>query len=122
MNRANFSIKDDSFGKYLTVTVEVDLYPLTSIMKSSYWFTDKFFLFLEWADQEHQRLNVIFRGKEEISDDDLNALAGDFLNSVLDQTIRAQVEEETKVVKSIIIKRSFSEALSKQEQQYLEQK
>jgi hypothetical protein len=42
------------------------------------------------------------------------------MNSVLDQVIRIKVEEETKVLKSIIVKRAFSEALSKPEKEFVE--
>lgn len=119
MNRANYSIEEDSFGKFLKVKMEVSLYPLTSILKSTYWFTDRCFLYIQWADQAHETLYIMFRGKEELEEQALHAIAGDFLNSVLDQTIRAQVEEETTIVKSVIVKRAFSEALSKQEQQFV---
>lgn len=120
MNQATYSVKEDLFGKFLTVSVDVSLYSLTSIMKSTYWFTDKCFIYLKWADSEHQKLHIIFRGKENLNTSDLATLAGEFFNYVLDQTIREQVNEETKTVKTIIVKRAFSEALTKQEQQFIE--
>ena len=119
MQQINYSIEEDSLGKFLKVKLDINLYPIASIMRSTYWFTDKYFLFLSWEDLEHKKLNIFFRGKEALSDQTLLAVAGEFLNSVLDQTIRAQIEEETKTIKSVIVKRAFAEGLSREEQQFI---
>lgn len=92
---------------------------MNSILKSTYWYTDKCFLFIEWNDREHKVLRIILRSKEEATEEKLHDLAGEFLNSVLDQRIRSLVEDETKEVKAIIVKKAFSEALSKGEQAVL---
>lgn len=120
MSQANYSIEEDVFGTCLNVKVDVSLYSLAAIMKSTYWFTDKCFLSMHWVDEERQILTVSFRGKDNLNINDLHSIAGEFMNSVLDQVIRIKVEEETKVLKSIIVKRAFSEALSKPEKEFVE--
>ena len=100
--------------------MDISLYSLAAIMKSTYWFTDKCFLYIHWADEEKQILTVSFRGKDDLNINVLHSIAGEFMNSVLDQVIRIKVEEETKVLKSIIVKRAFSEALSKPEKEFVE--
>lgn len=119
MNRVEHWVGEDTLGHYVEVKLEVDLYPLNSILKSTYWYTDKCFLFIQWNDREHKVLRIILRSKEEATEEELHDLAGEFLNSVLDQRIRSLVEEETKEVKAIIVKKAFSEALSKGEQAVL---
>ena len=119
MNRVEHWVGEDTLGHYVEVKLEVDLYPLNSILKSTYWYTDKCFLFIRWNDREHKVLRIILRSKEEATEEELHDLAGEFLNSVLDQRIRSLVEEETKEVKAIIVKKAFSEALSKGEQAVL---
>lgn len=120
MNQANYSIEEDVFGICLNIKVDISLYSLAAIMKSTYWFTDKCFLYIHWADEEKQILTVSFRGKDDLNINVLHSIAGEFMNSVLDQVIRIKVEEETKVLKSIIVKRAFSEALSKPEKEFVE--
>lgn len=119
MNRVEHWVGEDTLGHYVEVKLEVDLYPLNSILKSTYWYTDKCFLFIQWNDREHKVLRIILRSKEEATEEELHDLAGEFLNSVLDQRIRSLVEDETKKVKAIIVKKAFSEALSKGEQAVL---
>lgn len=119
MNRVEHWVGEDTLGHYVEVKLEVDLYPLNSILKSTYWYTDKCFLFIQWSDREHKVLRIILRSKEEATEEELHDLAGEFLNSVLDQRIRSLVEDETKEVKAIIVKKAFSEALSKGEQAVL---
>ena len=119
MNRVEHWVGEDTLGHYVEVKLEVDLYPLNSILKSTYWYTDKCFLFIQWNDREHKVLRIILRSKKEATEEELHDLAGEFLNSVLDQRIRSLVEDETKEVKAIIVKKAFSEALSKGEQAVL---
>ena len=119
MNRVEHWVGEDTLGHYVEVKLEVDLYPLNSILKSTYWYTDKCFLFIQWNDREHKVLRIILRSKEEATEEELHDLAGEFLNSVLDQRIRSLVEDETKEVKAIIVKKAFSEALNKGEQAVL---
>lgn len=45
MNQANYSIEEDVFGTCLNIKVDISLYSLAAIMKSTYWFTDKCFLY-----------------------------------------------------------------------------
>ena len=85
MNQANYSIEEDVFGTCLNIKVDISLYSLAAIMKSTYWFTDKCFLYIHWADEEKQILTVSFRGKDDLNINVLHSIAGEFMNSVLDQ-------------------------------------
>ena len=83
MNQANYSIEEDVFGTCLNIKVDISLYSLAAIMKSTYWFTDKCFLYIHWADEEKQILTVSFRGKDDLNINVLHSIAGEFMNSVL---------------------------------------
>lgn len=119
MDEPVYTINEDNFGKFLVVKIDIGLYPLDSVMKSTYWFTDRYFLYLNWSDQEHKFLEVSFRSKSNADDSNLPAVAGDFLNSVLDQQIRKQIEEESSLIKSIIVKKAFSEGLTEREEKFI---
>ena len=67
MSQANYSIEEDVFGTCLNIKVDISLYSLAAIMKSTYWFTDKCFLYIHWADEEKQILTVSFRGKDDLN-------------------------------------------------------
>ena len=120
MDKHLHMIGEDDLGKYLVVTMDTCIYPLTAVMKSTYWFTDRCFVFLNWDNPTLKTLSVYFRMKAEESDNKaLMQIAGEFLNSVLDQIIREKLDEDTKELKSIIVKRAFSEAISKKEKEFL---
>lgn len=80
-------------------------------MQTAYWFTDKYYLYIDYIDQNHVTVYLRQKGKNEISSDVLK----EFCNSVLDQAVRLQIRTETEAVHSIIVKRAFSEVLSPSE-------
>lgn len=84
------------------------------VMRTAYWYTDCAYIYITKDPTDSTFLQIFFRSKKDNLD--LNLLAHDFLNSLLDQAVRKQVELETHVIREIIVKKAFSEALSAKEQ------
>ena len=103
--------KIDKWGSFRTITMSLEIYPLFAIMQTAYWFTDKYYLYIDYIDENHVTVYLRQKGKNEISSDVLK----EFCNSVLDQAVRLQIRTETEAVHSIIVKRAFSEVLSPSE-------
>lgn len=92
-----------------SLRLDPSIYPPDLVMRTAYWFTDRVYIYLTWETAEKKALRVYFRQKDE--EFGLGALACEFLNSLIDQAVRKQVETETHEIREIIIKKAFSEAL-----------
>ena len=90
--------------------LDPSIYPVDLVMRTAYWFTDRVYIYLAWKTPDKGTLSVSFRQKHD--EVELNTLAWEFLNSLLDQAVRRQVEAETHEIREIVIKKAFSEALS----------
>lgn len=109
-------LNHDEFGGYRKIAIDTSIYPLSVILKSLYWFTDRFYVQLAWQDNEtRDRICVTFRAKKALEDVG-EEVAGEFYNALIDQSIRAVVHQETQLVRDIIVKRAFAEALPRDEQ------
>lgn len=99
----------DELGVYARVNVDPKLFGDTAVLKTAYWFTDQYYLFLA-KDRETGFLNVEFRLKQGDSVEKLKNACGDFWNGLLDQAVRQRVLEETAGVRDSLLKKAFFEA------------
>lgn len=89
----------------LKITLNTDLYTKEAVFKTCYWFTDKCYLFL---DKEDDKIIVFFKPKKEQSVD-LNTIASDFLNELINQRVRTDVNNETGKIRELIVAQAFAE-------------
>ncbi len=101
----------DDLGVYVRIGIDPDFFSKAAILKTAYWFTDYFYLFIG-KHRSSGLLEVEFRLKEGDSIDNLKSACGDFLNRLLDQEVRQQVIFETKEVRDTLIKKAFFEVKS----------
>jgi His-Xaa-Ser system protein HxsD len=104
---SEFVVGEDGLGVYAKVCVDPNIYCLTAILKTAYWFTDQCYLFLA---NHPPLIEVEFRLKQGGTTDALKKLCGEFLNNLLDQAVRQKVLEETSVVRDTLVKKAFFEA------------
>ena len=110
---SEFVVDKDELGVYARVCIDPNLYCLTAILKTAYWFTDQCYLFL---GNRPPVIDVEFRLKQGDSTEALKKLCGEFLNNLLDQAVRQKVLEETSVVRDTLVKKAFFEAKARFEQ------
>jgi len=115
---SDFQKQEDELGKYLSFTVDTDIYPISSLMKACYWYTDLAYIFLKKLDTT--RIEIIFRSKKESFEPLLLSKAQEFMNRVLDENVRSLVNQKTEVFQDIIVKKAFSEALSQVDKKVLQ--
>lgn len=104
-----FSCGYDDFGIYVRFCVDGDVYSDTAILKTAYWFTDRYYLFIS-KQKEGNQYKVEIRPKEEVPSEILEKTCGDFHNYLLDQEVRQKVIQETATVRDTLIKKAFFEA------------
>jgi len=102
-----FHIDSDELGVYAKVSVDPLLYGLASILKTAYWFTDQCYVYLA---NRAPFIEVEFRLKQGDSEDLLTQCCGQFLNNLLDQSVRQVVLGETAGIRDALIKKAFFDA------------
>ena len=99
--RFTFSLDERS----LALSLDEGLYPLDAIYGAAYLFVDRCYVFLDRpADQQVQ---VRFRTKSDRPEQDLEALAGEFANELLNQVLRLRISESTKNIREYTLARAF---------------
>ncbi len=100
---ASFTLALDD--RSLGLLLSEDLYPLDAIYGAAYLFVDRCYLYFDRpADKQVQ---VRFRAKSDAGDTDLEAIAGEFCNELLNQVVRLQVGESTRTLREYYLARAF---------------
>lgn len=104
-----FTSGSDALGVYVRVSVDPKVYSETAVLKTAYWFTDQYYLYLA-SNRDTGFLELELRLKQGESLDQLKAASGQFWNKLLDQEVRQRVLEETSPIREQLLKKAFFEA------------
>jgi len=95
-------------GRRVSFTVDETVYPLDAIYGAAYLFVERCFVFLDRpADQ---KVEVRLKPKSTPADGELDALAGEFANELLNQVLRQRVSESTARIREYYMARAFFSA------------
>jgi His-Xaa-Ser system protein HxsD len=100
----------DELGVYACVSVDPAVYTKVAILKTAYWFTDKFYVYL--SNGADGRILVELRSKVTGTKEELLSACREFCNSVLDHSVRQHVIRETSGVRDSLVRKAFFEARS----------
>lgn len=87
--------------------LDATLYPLDIVTRVAYGFTDRCFVYLapvEGADD----VDVFLTAKSGPAD--MEAIAGEFANSLVDQHVRRFIAAETRAIRDLVAAQAFAEA------------
>ena len=90
----------------LRLTIPIDVYGMDAIFRSCYWLTNRCYLYL--APPQGGLLDVTLVAKEggvPLTD----RLAWDFLNDLVDQRLRIDINRETRTIREMIVAQAFAE-------------
>jgi His-Xaa-Ser system protein HxsD len=93
--------------KSVTLEVNTKIYSLEALFRVCYAYTDRCYLFLVPATQEAA---VTVRITSKDSDVDLNIIAGEFSNALIDERVRRDIATETMTIRELIVAQAFAEA------------
>jgi His-Xaa-Ser system protein HxsD len=82
------------------------MYSRDAILRSLYWFTDR--VYVHVSQSSPSQFEITMEPKER-GPSDLSRLAGEFLNAVLDQSIRESIQRETGRIREILVAKAFAE-------------
>lgn len=104
-------LETDTLGDYAQVQIDRQLYGDAAIFKTAYWFTDRYYIFLECTPDNH--LTVELRHKASTQLTDLQLACAEFCNSLVDFRVRGIVLGETSVVRDALVTKAFMEGIPK---------
>ena len=99
------TLQYDTGESLVRFIVDETLYPLEAIYGASYLFVDRCFVFLERA--EDKKVRVQLKTKSETTESELEILAGEFSNELLNQILRWRVSEATAQIREYTMARAF---------------
>lgn len=86
------------------VDVDIAVYSEDTILRTSYWFTNRYFVSCERTDD--RILRVCFQPKETT---EFSSVAGEFANALIDQRLRETIRFETAAIRETIVTQAFAE-------------
>ena len=92
----NEQIAVDTERGRVVARFERTLYPLDAVYGAAYVFIDRCYVLLDAPDERY--LTVELRGREALTAEDLEALAGEFANELLTQTWRHKITERNRLI------------------------
>lgn len=90
---------------FVKVILDTKVYPLEAIYGASYVFIDKVYIFLESAKKG--KIMATFRSKAGTSAKMLKALAGEFMNELLNYALRVGLSKENKKIRQYLVEQAL---------------
>lgn len=92
---------------HLAVPVDLTVYSLDAVVRAAYKLTDRCFIFVQRNPDHDSEATTYLVGRA--SSSDLQPLVLEFLNELLDQQLRCQLEAQFSDVRTLIVAQAFSE-------------
>lgn len=94
-----------SSNEVLKIVLDSTIYTKSTILKSTYKFTDKVYIYITMDEADNKKdFNIYLNPKEEVS---IDKLSGEFMNELLDQELRSEVLSQTHKIRDVIVTRAL---------------
>lgn len=103
MNYLELQEKNVLENKILKIELDSKVYTKSTILKSTYKFTDRTYIYINHSADREQFI-VYFTPKDNLS---IETLSGEFINELLDQELRTVVLDKTRKVRDVIVTRAL---------------
>jgi len=96
----DFVLNDDGL---LLLLIDLKVYSLDSLLKTAYWYSNRCFLHLQHKSPDEIEIRFKLRPDVRIPN-----LPEQFMNDLLDQTLREKVAKETEAFRNLIVAHALS--------------
>ena len=90
------------------------IYNRDAVMRTCYWFTDRCYVFVSRPQDSmllvSLRMKTVAPTLDNPRPEQLESVAGEFQNALLDQQLRIDIEQQTRLVRELLVAKAFSEA------------
>jgi His-Xaa-Ser system protein HxsD len=87
--------------------IDENLYHKTAVLRACYWFTDRCYLFV--TRTAPGLIDVQIRAKSGTDAEDLDAVAGELANTLLDYELRREIDEQTGTVRELLVAKAVAQ-------------
>jgi His-Xaa-Ser system protein HxsD len=87
--------------------IDENLYHKTAVLRACYWFTDRCYLLV--TRTAPGLLDVQIRAKSGTDAEDLDAVAGELANTLLDYELRRQIDEQTGTIRELLVAKAVAQ-------------
>jgi len=88
-------------------------YPLEAIYGAAYVFINKAYLFLD--NKSSKKIEISLKGKNKLTKKQLENLKGEFLNELLNYTLRVNLNKHNKKIREYIVNQALFSAFNEEE-------
>jgi len=106
----NYSL--DDLGEYATICIDTRVFSETAIMKTAYWLTEEYFIYLSRDTKDPaSSLSAELRLKDPAPNTQklLETACRKFGNHLIDQEVRQVVQTETAAFRDALVQKAFFE-------------
>lgn len=103
MNYLELQEKNVLENKTLKIELDSTVYTKSTILKSTYKFTDRTYIYIN-DNTDNKQFIVYFTPKNDLP---IEVLSGEFMNELLDQELRSVVLDKTRRVRDVIVARAL---------------
>jgi His-Xaa-Ser system protein HxsD len=104
-----FSFEFSQGEKQLKFKINTKIYPLESVYQAAYFFLDQVYIFLDGEPQKE--IQVIMKFKKEVNEKNLEELAGEFYNELLNQLLRHKISQSNAKIREYIVSQALYNAV-----------
>jgi His-Xaa-Ser system protein HxsD len=90
----------------LRVSLPIDVYGLEAILRSCYWLTEHCFVYLGRPAAATVEITLVSKSGRPLETDQFT---WDFLNDLVDQRLRVEIQAETRSIREMIVAQAFAE-------------
>ena len=94
----------------IKIGINTTVYPLEAIYGASYVFIDRVYIFLD--SKKNNEIEISFKGKKKNSKKQLENLVGEFMNELLNYTLRISLAKTNKKIREYIVEQALFAAVN----------
>lgn len=98
MEKENIKINNDGS---VVISADHAIYPLETIYQASYLFLDK--AYIHFSGDPEAEIKVKLTPKEDLDEDQIKNLAGEFFNELINVGLRNKISENSKTIREYIV-------------------
>lgn len=98
----NYVIKDET----IAFTINCNIYNRDTIMKVAYLFIDRYYVYLDFIREQPGYMQIELSPKKGVHSKTKEA-AGEFMNELLNQKLRDEIEKKTESVRELVLARAL---------------
>jgi His-Xaa-Ser system protein HxsD len=102
-------LRQDELGDFVILEIDSAVFPPSVVLKAAYWLTDRFYLYIDQSGAGALRVEI--RQRKDTPQDALLLAGADLCNKIVDFSVRAKVDQETRPIREALVSAAFAEGL-----------